>query len=276
VLLAGEDRPPGSGRYLLGLLARLGATVTHVPSGDALRLAVADAPYDLFIFSDFASAHASAAVQARISAQVQAGSGLCMVGGWGSFSGPFGRWHGSLVGQLLPVRCRPRDDRTECPSGAWVLPARAHPILRGLPFGAPAAVCGLNRVRPKPDASVLLVARRLDNRAARPAARPALEAESLPLLVIGRAGAGRTAACTTDASPHWCGGLADWGGGRVRVRLDATNAIEVGSAYLALFVRLFRWAARRPQRSLSRHASRGIGAAPPTSPPISRRASPPS
>jgi hypothetical protein len=63
-----------------------------------------------------------------------------------------------------------------------------------------------------------------------------------PLLVIGAAGAGRTAAFLSDVAPHWVGPLVDWGLPRVSAQAPGAPAIEVGAYYAQFFTRLVHWA----------------------------------
>jgi hypothetical protein len=62
---------------------------------------------------------------------------------------------------------------------------------------------------------------------------------------------------TTDAAPHWCGGLLDWGTKHVTLPVPAKNrggsaascggkggiTITVGNAYLEFFSSLILWLA---------------------------------
>ena len=242
VLLTGEDAVPGSGRYLIGLLRSLRADVAHVPSAARLTPRLAARPVDAVIISDFPAAHAPREAQAAIAEQVARGAGLLMVGGWGSFGGPFGRWQGTAVERLLPVRCAASDDRVHLPSGAVVIPHAPHPILRGLSWTAPPVICGLNRVRPVRASRVLLAARPI--RSDRFARTVALK-HAHPLLVIGTDPGRRTAAFTSDVAPHWCGGLVDWGARRAMLPAGRGCTVEVGDQYLRLFTSLLRWLGKR-------------------------------
>lgn len=119
---------------------------------------------------------------------VAAGGGLVMVGGYLTFQGIDGkaRWAGTAVEEALPVTMQETDDRVEVPSG--VAPAvlmEDHPIVKGLSATWP-TLLGYNRVRPRPEAE-LVVAVGQD-----------------PLIVAGRHGRGRSVAFTSDCGPHWC------------------------------------------------------------------------
>ena len=111
ILCIGEDAPPGSGIYLLGVLKTLQVKVAHVSSKARVPERLLRRHFNSIIFSDYPRSNLSASVEQAIVNQIRAGSGLLMIGGWGSFSGPFGRWKGSLIEELLPVRCQGKDDR---------------------------------------------------------------------------------------------------------------------------------------------------------------------
>lgn len=242
VLFAGEEAPPGSGRYLLAILHALKVKAVHAPATARLSVRQLTRRYAAFILSDFPSRQASPACQQAIVQHVKEGAGLLMIGGWGSFSGPSGGWRGSRLERLLPVRCLNRDDRINFPSGALVIPTGSHPMWDGLSFRDPPVICGLNDIRPRPTSRVLLYAQPIvsHDRAGR-LSRVALDARQHPLLVIGTDPRRRVAALATDAAPHWCGGLIDWGTRRVRIAVTETVRSEVGDRYLNFFSCLIRW-----------------------------------
>ena len=62
-----------------------------------------------------------------------------------------------------------------------------------------------------------------------------------PLLIVGRHGAGRTAALATDVAPHWVGGWVDWGDRRI-VQAVGGGSIEIGNWYARFFRNLVAWA----------------------------------
>ena len=123
---------------------------------------------------------------------VREGGALLMFGGYYSFQGINGgaRYHKTPVEEILPVNCLPFDDRIEVPEGfaPVVTGASNHPILAGLGRDWP-VLLGFNEVAVKPGADVL--------------ATVSSEYGSLPLLVTGTYGKGRTIAWTSDIGPHW-------------------------------------------------------------------------
>ena len=120
------------------------------------------------------------------------GGGLLMFGGYYSFQGINGgaRYHKTPVEDVLPVTCLPVDDRVEVPEGyaPVVVGPQNHPILKGLGKDWP-ILLGFNEVTVKDGAEVL--------------ATVSSDYRSLPLLVTGKYGKGRTVAWTSDVGPHW-------------------------------------------------------------------------
>lgn len=227
ILYAGDSPVGGPANYLLGILRSLKADFVHVPPGKTLKENLLKRRFDALIFSDYPRRNVPAASERRIIEQVKAGSGLLMVGGWGSFSS--GGWRGSLIEEFLPVTCLNRDDRVNLPGGAWIVEKRKHAMFRGMSFKNPPVICGLNRVRPRKGARVILTAREIRRR------------KEFPLLIADSAR--RIACLTTDLAPHWCGGLVDWGSYRKKLRVTKEIWIEVGQAYVRFVSSLLRWVA---------------------------------
>ncbi len=130
------------------------------------------------------------------------GGGLLMFGGYYSFQGINGgaRYHKTPVEDVLPVTCLPVDDRVEVPEGyaPVVVGPQSHPILKGLGKDWP-ILLGFNEVVVKDGAEVL--------------ATVSSDYRSLPLLVTGKYGQGRTVAWTSDVGPHWLPpGFIAWNG----------------------------------------------------------------
>ena len=124
---------------------------------------------------------------------VERGGGLIMVGGYYSFQGINGgaRYRNTAVEQVLPISIHPYDDRLELPEGIvpQICEAEAkHPILENVPRDLP-FLLGINEVVAKAGATTLL---KLPD-----------EEGAHPLLTVGEAGQGRSAAWTTDIGPHW-------------------------------------------------------------------------
>ena len=115
------------------------------------------------------------------------GGGLMMIGGYLSFMGieGKGRYCGSPVEEVLPVRFLPHDDRQEHPEGIEVeIDSSRHPILNGVPERL-SGILGYNRAIAKEGCDVLA------------------SVEGDPFIAAGEFGKGRSIAYATDCAPHW-------------------------------------------------------------------------
>ncbi len=184
-------------------LAAAGHTLTHLPAhlvphqfpNDATDLA----DYDLVVLSDIGANSIQLAPGvidrserghdrlANLAGWVADGGALLMVGGYLSFTGFEGKaaFRQSPLAPALPVELLGEDDRVELPAGATpTVHQQDHPALGGAGSRWP-HLLGYNRVRARADATTL--AQITDD----------------PLVVVGAHGRGRTAAFTSDCSPHW-------------------------------------------------------------------------
>ena len=119
------------------------------------------------------------------------GGALLMFGGYYSFQGINGgaRYHKTPVEDALPVTCLPVDDRVEVPEGFKpVVTNPGHAALGDVGADWP-ILLGFNEVVVKPGAEVL--------------ATVSGDYGSLPLLIAGTYGKGRSLAWTSDIGPHW-------------------------------------------------------------------------
>jgi uncharacterized membrane protein len=188
---------------LLALLEEAGSSVTYVRAHEILARFPDTreelATYDVVVLSDvgansflltettFVRSERTVNRLALIADYVQGGGGLVMVGGYMSFTGIDGkaRYKMSPLADLLPVEMLDYDDRVEVPEGATAtIDIPGHEVLGGTPSEWP-VLLGYNRVVAKGSSEVV--------------ARCGLD----PLLVVGRAGRGRTVAFTSDLAPHW-------------------------------------------------------------------------
>lgn len=239
LLYAGDSPAGGPANYLLAMIAALkGVRLTHIPPGQKLSASLLHRKYDAFILSDFSRQDLPKDAEELLVRQVSAhGAGLLMVGGWGSFSGPFGRWSGSKVEELLPAACLKKDDRRNFSAGMLIREKKRHAMFRGLSFAESPALCGLNEVKVKPEGLCVLSASPMKNNRG----RVSLSKREFPLLVVHRDPAKRTAALTTDLAPHWCGGWVDWGLKRRFLPVTPAFGVEVGEKYIAFGQSLLRW-----------------------------------
>jgi len=192
----------------------------------------------LIVLTDYPAGHLSSADQETVARAVKGGGhGLLMIGGWASFGGPRGGYHGSTIAELLPVEIGAEDDRVNSPLGTVLVARRdSHPAIFSIQGQEPCVVVGYNGVRARAGAEVLVEGHRLRVDAA---LRPSLEKSSTPVLTVWQRGAGRVGALAPDVMPHWAGGVLDWG--EQRVTLPTGN--EVGHLYPAFLVDLCRWLA---------------------------------
>lgn len=125
---------------------------------------------------------------------VRLGGGLCMIGGYMSFSGIDGkaRYQCTALAEVLPVTMVSGDDRREIPQG--IVPeilAPDHPVFNSIEGSWPRFL-GYNMLHPRPQCNVLA------------------EIEGNVLLAIGEFGKGRTAAFASDCGPHWGAEFQQW------------------------------------------------------------------
>lgn len=229
ILYAGDSEIGGPANYLAGILKFIRADFVHVPPSKTLSSSLFKRRYDAVILSDFSRRQTPLTSQQAIAKQVEEGAGFLMVGGWGSFAGPYGGWRNSLIEKILPVTCLNRDDRLNIPGGALIRQRGRHPLFRSLSFRNPPVICGLNRVNPRKKSRVLLTAKRM------------VDGAEFPLLVINSDPNKRVAALATDLAPHWSGGLVDWGRRRVKIRVKREISIEVGDRYVRWVSCLLKW-----------------------------------
>jgi uncharacterized membrane protein len=190
--------------------------------------------------SDYPAENLQESEMEYIEGQVRAGAGLLMIGGWESFQGVAGGYHGTLIEELLPVSISAKDDRVNSADPCCVVPGVKHPVRDGLPFDSPPLVAGYNKFAAKPGTVEVLALRRFRTsfRAGDEVVFQAVATD--PFLVTGIWGAGRTAALATDLAPHWVGGFVDWGPERKKLE-NGGREVEVGNLYLQFAGQLLRW-----------------------------------
>ena len=117
---------------------------------------------------------------------VMNGGALLMIGGYLTFSGidAKGKWGQTAVQDVLPVKVLDVDDRQEHPEGSTPRVVSSHPAIDKIKTEWP-ALLGYNKVIALPDAEVPVMI------------------ENDPLIALAKRGKGRSAAFTSDCSPHW-------------------------------------------------------------------------
>ncbi len=122
-----------------------------------------------------------------IAQYVREGGTFIMMGGYMTFQGieGKGKYHGTLIEDILPVTLLPYDDREEHPEGAVIhLPEQPHPMVADFPQDWP-PMLGYNKLIAKPDAEVVV------------------SYNEDPILSLRRVGKGSTVAWASDCAPHW-------------------------------------------------------------------------
>lgn len=241
ILYAGDSPVGGAANYLLGILGSLRVYVKHLPPSEKMTASLLKKNWDLIILSDYSAKQISSACQKQILQQTKEGCGLLMIGGWGSFSGPFGKWKGSLLETVLPVICKAGDDRTNFPGGASVCLKNSGSFLKSRWFQNTPAICGMNHVFPKSNSKILLTAKKIlsDGKKIR------FDSKEYPLLIVSQNQTNRVAALTTDLAPHWCGGLVDWGTTTEKLPVNSKIQVQVGNYYIAFVSSLLFWLIRK-------------------------------
>ncbi len=230
ILYMGDDNLKGAASYLGAILNYAEVQFDYLPSSKIAKVKKGD--YDLYILSDFPIVKLPAQSQKNIAENVKNGASLLMIGGWESLHGASGEYQGSIIEEVLPVKCLTHDDRINYCQGLIPVISQEHSSLKNLPWDKPPIVCGFNKVVLKKDSQCVLFLRKLVVKKL----QPALEKNNIPLLVFDNYGKGRTCALTTDLAPHWVGGLVDWGNKRLKCKADNGNEVEVGNFY-AKFVK---------------------------------------
>jgi uncharacterized membrane protein len=232
VLYCGDATLETGACYLGAVMTLAKIGFDYVPMDDPFPEGMLERGYRLIILSDYPSRNFPPGAMKKMARKVEEGTSLLMIGGWESFHGLIGGYQTSDLVPVLPVECLSEDDRLNWCQGLIPEVVAPHPILKGLPWDEPPMVCGCNRVKPKKDATVVLGLRKLLIKNG----KLAMDKESLPLLVLGKYGQGRTGAVTTDFAPHWVGGMVDWGAERITAQAVGGRKVEVGSLYVS-FIR---------------------------------------
>ena len=110
-----------------------------------------------------------------------------MMGGCMTFMGieGKGKWHNTVIEELLPVTMMEGDDREEHPEGLVLeIDPQSHPMLAGMPEKWP-PLLGYNKLAAKADADVVI------------------SWKGDPILALGTYGEGRSFAWASDCAPHW-------------------------------------------------------------------------
>ena len=235
----GDDSLTGAAAYLGGIMRHFGMPFDYVASDRSPPAAFCTEAYAAYVVSDYPATRWNADQMAFVAEAVRQGSGLAMFGGWESFFGRLGEYHRSPLADVLPVVMEEEDDRRNCAQPCLLKKVAEHPILDGLPWDQPPGIGGFNAVMPKPDATTLLEGVRFSVRSSG-GVFSFQPLNSVPLLVVGQHGRGRTVALATDVAPHWVGGMVDWGDARITQDIGE-GFVEIGNWYAMFFRNLLAW-----------------------------------
>ena len=250
ILYCGDTDLNGAAAYLAGLMTSWGWGFDYVASHEKMSQKLVDQRRSLLILSDYPATQFDPECQQRVLKHIEQGCGLLMIGGWESYHGFGGNWDGTLLGAALPVEIDATDDRMNFDQSAWLVSIQDHPILSDLPWSKhPPAIGGMNRVRTKAGANLLLEAQSFTVTTTLPTSGATSDRsiwsftkqESYPALVVGEHGQGRTASFMSDVAPHWVGGFVDWGLPRVTGQAKNGQGIEVGHDYAKFWKQLLEW-----------------------------------
>ena len=245
-LYFGDDDMTRAAAYLCGIMTHAGLPFERVDSTQSPSDTLLQSPYNAFILSDYPRERFLPGQLEMICHAVNNGAGLVMFGGWESYHGLLGEYHGTVLADVLPVTMLQADDRRNFSQGVLLVPMQSHPILDHLPWETPPLVGGLNEFTPKPNVKVLLNGLPLSIQENEGRFDFGLGTKPYPLLVVGEHGNGRTAALATDVAPHWVGGFVDWGQQRITQHLPNGGFVEIGNDYAKFFTQLLRWIGTLP------------------------------
>lgn len=205
--------------YIQGALQHNGHDVLHVAPDEAFP---DPTPYDVIILSDYPADSIGTVAAKVIAEQIANGTRLIMLGGWESFNGMGTGYYGHPLAAVLPVTLQAHDDRVNAHQGLIIHAVKAAHTKTQPDWNKPPVVCGYNAAQPKQGAKVLVEMHELESDG-----KNVHFGKNLPLVVCGKHRQGTVVACLTDLTPHWSGGMTDWGHERVHVPGD----VEVGDSY---------------------------------------------
>ncbi|MAG14239.1 MAG: hypothetical protein CMN78_06555 [Spirochaetales bacterium] len=245
VLYMGDTSYGAAASYLTLAMHHAGISFDYVPTSVSLDDSYRGGEYGLYIFSDYPASQVSSRAANQILTDVKSGSGLLMIGGWESFQGSGGGYHGAPLADALPVRISRSDDRINSADPCCVVQCAQHQAIDGVDFTRPPTIAGFNMLEAADDSDVVLEVIRYATLSVRDVFSPVtFEVKSRdPYLVFGSYGSGKTGALASDLAPHWVGGFVDWGEDRIRIAHD-DREVEVGSTYIQFVTGLIRWLAR--------------------------------
>lgn len=231
ILFCGDDDIDMAAIYLAAIIHAEGYDMDYIPSALTFPQNINISAYDLIILSDYPREQIKDEQLEEIADFTKEGGSLLMIGGWESFTGLNIEYKNSPLEDILPVKLKEKDDRRNYDQGIAVIPSNPyHPVCKGLDWQRPAVIGGYNDIEAKEDADCILCGRKILISAKKDELSTDVDETKIPLLVLGTAGEGKTAALAFDLAPHWVGGFVDWGTSRKHVDFEK-GFIEVGDQY---------------------------------------------
>ena len=123
----GDDHLGGAAAYLAGIMTHFGLPFDHVASSESPPADMLTETYRLYVLSDYPAGRFQLGRMDDLAGRVRDGSGLLMIGGWESFHGRAGEYHGTRLADVLPVEMLDADDRRNCASPVWCGRSRTIP-----------------------------------------------------------------------------------------------------------------------------------------------------
>ncbi len=228
------------GGHILAVLKHSGVDVDHSP----VDVEPKDQPkftpstYDAIVIrKGYSTIGDGLATQIRDA--VRQGTGLLMTGGWSTYTGRnidevfSGGYKGTPIEDALPVSLLSTDDRVNETLYFITNDRRSYRKIFGndMPDYDKAA-CGCNETVPKKGSTVVL-----SGVQAQYTDRKVAFSATYPILVTGVYGKGKTAAFTSDLSPHWAGNIVDWQKDKTD-RTALAPGLELGNLYIRFCARL--------------------------------------
>ena len=238
ILYCGDDTLENGACYLFSIIKNSGYDIDYCPSNKRINNNAISTNYDLYIFSDFPVKNIDYEMMEQIKENVKTGASFMMIGGWESFFGKDGEYLKTPFEDILPVNVLNKDDRLNYCQGLVPVPVITdHAITRGLPWVKPPVICGCNIVKIKPNAETIMILKKIIIKNS----LLQLDNSEIPYIATWKYGKGKTIAITSDFSPHWVGGMLDWGTKRRTLNINKNISIEVGDYYIKFIQNLLKY-----------------------------------
>lgn len=240
ILYLGDTELDQAASYLAGIMSYCNIAFDYLAENTAFTDEILETDYKGIIISDYPSANFSTEQLGIICERVKAGTGLLMVGGWGSFVGLNGGYNETVLKDVLPVIMNDTDDRVNCSAPCIIQQNIVHEITESVPFNEnPPVIAGYNLLNAKDESKTVLSVKKY--RVSKEQDFSFICERTDPLLVLGSFGKASIAAYASDVAPHWAGGFVDWGDERLTLQAKGAGEVEVGNWYIEFFGNIVQW-----------------------------------